>query len=527
MQTVKAVISNADVTAETISLPAGKTNSVVEVEAGTPNIVVGNLEKSFDQTDDTVYTANDKQTVAEGGSVEIKLTAAEKPSGSETIEKAVAKDDSKAVVGIYIDLDLSKTVTTVTTATGGTTTTDIEKTNLSESNVLLETVIPLTGDLQGKNGYSVYREHTDPDTHETSVVSIPQSTANSDGEYFTVNSEKTVITVYAKKYSTYAIAYTEKSAVSPGAGAGSTAYPVTVAESAGGSAVPDQASAAKGSRITVTVTAAEDYRLESLKAADASGNAVALTKNNDGTYSFTMPESAVTLTPVFVKKPADPEKTGVAEKLETVDHIRYISGYPNGSVGPDRNMTRAEAAQMFYNLLLNKNTGTAAFSDVPSGMWYAKAISALASLGIIKGYGDGRFGPNDSITREQFCAMAVRFTSVAGTKSQSSFTDMNESQWSYGSVSTAAALGWINGYSDGSFGPAQPITRAQVVTIVNHMLGRSADTGYVDAHAAALAGFSDLRDSGKWYYYDMVEAADAHNYSKDSDGQETWSGSAA
>jgi len=240
-----------------------------------------------------------------------------------------------------------------------------------------------------------------------------------------------------------------------------------------------------------------------------------------------MPASAVTVTPSFAQKPADPKETGVAEKLETLNHIHYISGYPNGTVGPERNMTRAEAAQMFYNLLLNKAAGGTAFSDVSSGAWYAKAVGALTKLGIIKGYGDGRFGPDDSITREQFCAMAVRFTSVAGTGQGTGFTDVAKSQWSYGSVMAASSLGWINGYPDGSFGPAQTITRAQVVTIVNHMLDRSADTVYVDAHASALVGFSDLRDSGKWYYYDMVEAADKHDHDTNTAGQEIWFDSAA
>ena len=521
VETIKQVIESSSVTDANITLPAGKTNSVVVVKAGTPDIVVGNLEQTFKQKEsDDVYSDNDKQTVVSGGSVEIKLTAAENPNGSDEIETQVTKDNASAVVGIYIDLDLSKTVTTVTTSGGTTTSTTGQPIPLSESNVLLETIIPLTGDLQGKSSYSVYREHMDPGETVTSVTAIPQgeSSKNSDGEYFTVNEAKTVITVHAKKYSTYAIAYTE---ASPSAGGSMNS--ITVSGPDGGSAAADQTSAAAGSKVTVTVTAAEGYRLESIRAVGADGSDVALTENTNGSYSFTMPGSAVTVTPVFVKKPWAPDKTGVSNLLKTADHIRYINGYPDGSVGPERNMTRAEAAQMFYNLLLDQSSAAAAaFSDVPDTMWCAKAVNTLSALGIIDGYGDGRFGPNDPITREQFCAMAVRFTSVANLKYGDGFPDVAAGRWSYGSVMTAAALGWISGFPDGTFRPDTPIYRAEVVTIVNHMLGRSADRTYVNAHTEKLQAFSDLTDSGKWYYYDMTEAANAHGYAVTSAGNETW-----
>ena len=79
---------------------------------------------------------------------------------------------------------------------------------------------------------------------------------------------------------------------------------------------------------------------------------------------------------------------------------------------------------------------------------------------------------------------------------------------------TAAALGWISGFPDGTFRPDTPIYRAEVVTIVNHMLGRSADRTYVNAHTEKLQAFSDLTDSGKWYYYDMPVTLDSIHYIK-------------
>jgi len=191
-------------------------------------------------------------------------------------------------------------------------------------------------------------------------------------------------------------------------------------------------------------------------------------------------------------------------------------------------MTRAEAAQMFCNLLLDKTAGGAAvYTDVPDSLWCAKAVGALTSLGILKGFGDGSFRPDAPVTRAQFCAITVRFAGGAGTKGQKRFSDVEEGQWYYRSVMAASALGWISGCPDGTFAPDDCITRAQAVSIVNAMLGRSADRRYADAHADTLARFSDLQDSGAWYYYDMIEATVSHDYERDAKGGETWTGRTA
>ena len=247
-----------------------------------------------------------------------------------------------------------------------------------------------------------------------------------------------------------------------------------------------------------------------------------MTDNKNGTYTFTMPDSAVTVNAVFSKILANPADTGVSALLQTVDHIKYIGGYADGTIGANRNMTRGEVAQMFYNLLLNQSiAGTAKFTDVPDTLWCAKAVNALTSLGIFKGYDNGAFGVNDPITREQFCAVAVRFaTKIKTVDHSATFSDVKSGMWSYDSVMTAASLGWIGGYADGSFGAKDKITRAQVVTIVNRMLGRAADKNFVDS-AANVKTFSDLSKS-YWAYYDLMEAVNAHDY-KTANGSETWS----
>ena len=105
-------------------------------------------------------------------------------------------------------------------------------------------------------------------------------------------------------------------------------------------------------------------------------------------YTFEKVREKHTIEAVFALASgvADPEDTGVSDWLNTKDHTAYLSGYANGSFGPNKNMTRAEAAQMFYNLLLNQEvSGAVSFTDVAADAWYAKAVHTLASLGILQG----------------------------------------------------------------------------------------------------------------------------------------------
>ena len=229
-------------------------------------------------------------------------------------------------------------------------------------------------------------------------------------------------------------------------------------------------------------------------------------------------EAAFSVTPTVVL--ADPSVTGVTRWLNTTDHMAYLSGYPGGTFGPDNSMTRAEVAQMFYALLLNKDvTITKSFSDVPADAWYATAVNTLASLGMVSGDPDGAFRPNDPITRAEFCAIALAFA-YEPENAVCYFTDVARTDWFYPYVAQAASYGWIGGYTDGSFGPNQQITRAQVTTIVNNMLGRVADRDYVIDHQNTLVQFNDLTRA-HWAYFQIMEATNAHDYTK-SNGTESW-----
>lgn len=216
---------------------------------------------------------------------------------------------------------------------------------------------------------------------------------------------------------------------------------------------------------------------------------------------------------------ADPDDTGVADWLNTKDHEVFLNGYPDGSFGPDRSMTRAEVAAMFSNLLLDKNVPiTTSFSDVAEDAWYADAVNMLASLDMIAGYEDGTFRPDAPITRAEFTAIAMRFADAA-PEGENIFSDVHAGDWFYDVVVGSIQYGWIGGYEDGTFRPQNTITRAEVTAITNRMLGRVADEAFIDA-ADALRSFSDLSDA-HWAYYSIMEATNAHDYTT-TDGVEEW-----
>ena len=206
-----------------------------------------------------------------------------------------------------------------------------------------------------------------------------------------------------------------------------------------------------------------------------------------------------------------PDDTGVSDWLETDDHNAYLTGYPDSTFRADRNMTRAEVAQMFYALLLDKNvTITKSFSDVPDDAWYATAVKTLASLGMMDGYPDGTFRPDEPITRAEFATVGLAFA-YDPLDADCSYYDVSANAWYYTYVAQATTYGWIGGYPDNTFRPGNNITRVEVCVIVNNMLGRDADERYIDRHEDELVHFVDLSDS-YWGYYTIMEATNTHEY---------------
>ena len=303
-----------------------------------------------------------------------------------------------------------------------------------------------------------------------------------------------------------------------GGGGSSTVSSYTIKASAGNGGIispSGNVSVKRGNDQTFSINPINGYRISDVIVDGKGVGAVS-------TYTFDSVKANHTIQVKFVKYNsivADPEVTGVAGWLQTKEHNGYMGGYGNGLFGPNDNMTRAQAAQMFYNLLLNKNVDiTVDFTDVPADAWYGNAVRTLASLGVIKGIGNDQFAPNRTITRAEFTVIAMRFANVSADVTNP-FTDIATNDWYYTAVTSAVSYGWINGYSDGSFRPQATITRAEVVTIVNRMLNRTADRNFVDSNATAQ--FDDVPNT-YWAYYNIMEATIAHDHSIDNDGVESW-----
>lgn len=321
---------------------------------------------------------------------------------------------------------------------------------------------------------------------------------------------------YYEKATDTATVVTAQHTSSGGGGGGVTAYTIEATAGGNGSISPSGKTAVvSGEDATFVITPDSGYQVADVLVDGKSVGAVR-------SYTFENVKANHTISVTFEEgeQVIDPDETGVSDWLNTADHIVYLNGYMDGTFRPDDNMTRAEAAQMFYNLLNDKDVAiTVSFSDVASDAWYAEAVNTLASLGMITGVGDNKYEPDRSITRAEFTAIAMRFADLA-TGGENVFSDVAEDAWYHDYVVGSIQYGWITGYPDGTFRPENTITRAEVTTIVNRMLGRSADRAFIAEHADELRSFSDVANS-HWSYYAVMEATNAHDFTKDN-GVETW-----
>ena len=301
-----------------------------------------------------------------------------------------------------------------------------------------------------------------------------------------------------------------------GGSTGTTRYTIEASAGHGGGISPDgRVRVSRGSDKTFRITPDAGYEIADVLVDGESVGAV-------DKYTFESVRKAHTIEALFApeKQLADPDDTGVSGWLNTEDHLAYLNGYGGGLFGPDDHMTRAQAAQMFYNLLLDQEVSAAVrFTDVPADAWYARAVETLASLGMVEGVGGGKFAPERTITRAEFTVMAMRFARLP-EGGENPFSDVTSSDWFYDQVVGAVQYGWITGYTDGTFRPEATITRAEVTAITNRLLDRAADEDYVDDHAGELRQFPDVSAS-YWAYHDIVEATNAHSY-RVYDGEEHW-----
>ena len=217
------------------------------------------------------------------------------------------------------------------------------------------------------------------------------------------------------------------------------------------------------------------------------------------------------------------ENTYKTATLNKTDHFAFLKGYPGGGFAPGKNMSRAEVTTMFARLLTEQMEANksypASFSDVTLAHWAANYIGYMEQFGIVRGYSDGTFRPNAPITRAEFAAICCRFEQL--TDGTAAFTDVPASHWAAKSIAYAATRGWVTGYADGTFKPGNNITRAEVAAVTCRLLERSADKEYIRAHLKELPRvFADMNEQ-HWAYWYAMEASNGHDYTK-SGNTETW-----
>ena len=216
-----------------------------------------------------------------------------------------------------------------------------------------------------------------------------------------------------------------------------------------------------------------------------------------------------------IRPPEDPDKP----ELNTEDHYAYIVGYEDGSVQPEGDITRAEVATIFFRLLTDESRNeywsqTNPYSDVSADDWFNNAVSTLTNAGVLDGYEDGTFKPNGNITRAEFATITARFFE-ATYDGENLFPDI-EGHWAQDYINEAANAGIVDGYPDGTFRPQQYITRAEAVTMVNRTIDRHPDADHL---LEDMIVWPDNPETA-WYYEQVQEATNSHEYTMNTDDEQ-------
>lgn len=460
--TILVTVTDGDLSNADLTLHVGRKNSVVEISgADTPNVVVGGL--------DTIAGSD-----STGNSIEIKMTvtAREDVTGSGDAEHESLKTEQMAIKAqapgktlAFLDLTLTKTVDTTTTDIGGSNT------------QLLTIVIPF--EKGNKQDVTVYRYH------DAGAEALKEGSTNAvNGEYFTVS--ESAVTVYTKKFSTYAIGYTVPGGSGTGGGGGSIGYPPIVKDADHGSVRVSPNSPTSGSKVTITPEADEGYAVDQVTVVDHNGKPVEVTAGPDGTWSFRQPVGQVTVTVTFkpVVTASDCPRDGacpLARFTDAVldawyhDGIHYcveqglMAGTGGTAFAPNQDTSRAMIATILWRLEGSPAVDSLMmFGDVPQGQWYSEAVCWAAGEGVAAGYGNGKFGPNDAITREQLCTMLWRYAGRPETEpSLSGYTDADSvSDYARQAVAWAVERGVVTGATSTTLAPRGMATRAQAAAML-------------------------------------------------------------
>lgn len=456
--TVVTVDENGQVTGGNIVLSEGNISTRVDVTPGSPDIVVGDLDGAF--------TDADKETAASGGTVEIAVKVEQKPeSGLAPGEAEQLEDKADGELSLFVDISLDKT----TTPSGGTA--QVESGVSSEG--LLTIIIPLPTELKAKDIYTVVR--TDGATGEM-LSSEPDELSE---EYYELTEDGSGLVLHVKESGVYAVGGRDYQIVIP-------TYPPVKTESENGSFAVSPDRPFSGQTVTITPKPDEGYTVDKVTVTDADGKPVEVTKNVNGTYSFTQPSGRVTITVTFkvltalseCPRDASCPMSGYTDLNMGEwyhDGIHYcldeglMDGIDAGMFAPNATTSRAMIVTILWRLQGSPEAeAEETFTDVAPGDWYADAIAWAAAEGVAEGYEDGSFRPNDAITREQLAAMLWRYAASPETGGDlSAFADGDDtSDWAQQAMSWAVAQGLITGVDSDRLAPRGPATRAQTATIL-------------------------------------------------------------
>jgi len=474
LMTTTVEITDQDLDVSTI-LPAGRTNSVVEVAAGTPEVVVSGLEKSFADTEGN-YTPADEALVNDGGSVEFKLTVQEE--GAPDQAKTDELNELVSNKPLYLEFNLSKT--TIDTLNQMTSTT------LYETDELLEVTIPIPAEMQGMDKYQIFRYHSSDGTAANETLTEMQLlTAETAGEEgFVVSEDKTTITVFTKCFSLYAIAYQKKN---------SPSYGITENAVENGSVTLSRTQAKAGQTVTITVDPAEGYILSTLTVRDSHGRDISLRVVQEGeTYRFKMPSGKVTIYASFAVKSefCEQDDSCVYDKFADVNTTAwyhdgvhfcvdrgYMVGMTDDQFVPAGNLTRAQIVTMLWNMEGQPVVDYAmSFEDVAEDAWYTEPIRWAQSTGVVVGHSDVRFAPDDTVTREQVAAILMNYAkfrncdvSVGENTNILSYDDAIDgiSWWAVPYMQWAVGAGIISGMGNNLMATSSA-TRVQAACMIQH-----------------------------------------------------------
>lgn len=336
----------------------------------------------------------------------------------------------------------------------------------------------------------------------TWVSSNPNVATVSDNGLVTAVSEGsatiTVTTEDGQKVATCIVTVHIESSSSGTDGGGSggsatpTSYTITTGETVGGTITISHKTASEGKTVSITAVPDDGFTLETLSVSDKNGNEIKLTKETETSYTFKMPESQVTVTAIFTETVVEPEPVvlpfdDISQSAWYYGAIKYVylnhmmQGTAETLFSPDEEMSRAMIATVLYRL---ENTPAptedASFNDVETNKWYTDAIQWAAENNVINGYGNNRFGPMDSVTREQLAVILYNYTASKGISVEavgdlSAFSDAEAtSDWAEEAISWAVGVGLLSGKGNGILDPSGTATRAEVAQMLMNYLTKAA-----------------------------------------------------